>query len=380
MTQAARRKTTTTRSKKPTLPRKSRTGVAAAPTDSFDWFSWYFRTEVDRKDISGIIRDYIKKRYSGEKRSVLLNAPEHAYTHYGVAASIQWKNLGKEWPEKWNGQAQIDREINNIEAISRQKAAVKEDAPKTNIVSKSPMEIVKERTSDFIAAVEEILDMFDGEVWVDWDNYSVYNEMTKADLNSFSAKHVLDYYLPLKEEMRELVEDKTDDLVEAYSSWSVPKRKQYLKIVTKICDDAQKYLLSKKAVRKPSKPRVKTADKQVAKLNYAKESSEFKITSINPTQIIGAGRLYTFNVKERIITEYVTRSSKGFEVNGTTLSLFDAEASRSIRLRKPEESLSIFQTKTAKQIDKYWSELTTKTVKPTGRINKDTILLRVMDS
>jgi hypothetical protein len=36
-------------------------------------------------------------------------------------------------------------------------------------------------------------------------------------------------------------------------------------------------------------------------------------------------------------------------------------------------------TKTPNQIDKEWKTLTTKTSQPNGRLNDDTILLRVLD-
>ena len=184
----------------------------------------------------------------------------------------------------------------------------------------------------------------------------------------------------MKEELEELVEKKTPDLVEGYSHMSKPQQKKYLKLISSIIDDANRYCASKKATRKPAKPRVKSADKQVAKLNFAPESSEFKITSINPSNIIGARRLYTFNVKYRIITEYVCERSNGFEVRGSTVYGIDAAASRAVKLRKPEESLTTFLTKTPTAINKFWSTLTTKTIDDVnGRINKDTIILRALD-
>jgi hypothetical protein len=39
----------------------------------------------------------------------------------------------------------------------------------------------------------------------------------------------------------------------------------------------------------------------------------------------------------------------------------------------------VFLQKTPKQIDDTWNDLKTKTKLPNGRINKDTILLRVLD-
>ena len=369
------------RKKAAPLPRKPRTGIAAAPTKSFHAFQDYFRLDLDRKDIAIVLKTYIRDNFSGEERKLLLAAPEYMYTsHYGPAAGIQWKNLGMKWPDKYDGDKAARMYIESVREAALRKLEEQSDSNVATKPVRSPMDIVKERTSDFIAEVEGVLDDFHTGVYQDIEEYSVYNEMIKADLNSFSAKHVMDYYIPLKQELEELVNDKTEDLVEGYSHMSVPQRKRYLKLVQSIVDDAERYVLSKKAKRAPSKPKVKTADKQVTKLNYAKESTEHKLTSINPTSIVGATRVYTFHVKERIITEYVTQSAKGFEVRGSTIYGIDPERSRAIRLRKPEEQLSTFLTKTPAAINKFWDTLTTKTITGVnGRINKDTILLRALD-
>lgn len=369
------------RKKAAPLPRKARTGLAAAPTKSFFAFKDYFRLDLDRKDIASVLKAYIRDNYKGEERKLLLSAPEYLYTSmHGPAASIQWKNLGHEWPENWNGNDSARRYINNVREAALKKLEETTDSDKVVKPSRSPMDIVKEKTSDFIAEVEEVLDLFYTGVYLDVENYSVYNEMIKADLSAVSAKHVVDYYTPLKTELEELVNKKTPDLVEGYNHMSVKERKTYLKLIETIVTDAERYVLSKKATRRTSKPRVKTADKQITKLNFATESAEFKLTSINPTAIVGAFRLYTFNVKQRILTEYVSHSPKGFEVKGSTLQGIDLEVSRAIRLRKPEEQLNTFMTKTPTAINKFWSTLTTKTIdNVNGRINKDTILLRVLD-
>lgn len=372
---------TTRRKKTAPLPRKPRTGIAAAPTKSFHAFQDYFRLDLDRKDIAIVLKTYIRDNFEGEERKLLLDAPEYMYTsHYGPAAGIQWKNLGFDWPEKYDGEKAARMYIENVREAALRKTAKKNDSDQPSKPVRSPMEIVKERTSDFIGEVEAVLDDFYKGVYLDIEEYSVYNEMVKADLNSFSAKHVMDYYIPLKEELEELVNDKTEDLVEGYSHMSVPQRKRYLKLVESIVSDAERYLLSKKAKRKPSKPKVKTADKQVTKLNYAKESADYKLTSINPALIVGASRVYTFHVKERIITEYVSQRAGGFEVRGSTIYGIDPERTRAIRLRKPEEQLSAFLTKTPAAINKFWDTLTTKTItNVNGRINKDTIILRALD-
>jgi hypothetical protein len=133
------------------------------------------------------------------------------------------------------------------------------------------------------------------------------------------------------------------------------------------------------ATRTPRVPKTRAADKQIARMQFLKSSEEYKLKSISPIQVPGSTRLYTFNEKTRTLSEYVSNSTKGFEVKGTTLINVDPEASRSVRLRKPDQFLAICLTKTFRQVDNEWKKLTTKSSVPNGRINKDTILLRTMD-
>lgn len=145
----------------------------------------------------------------------------------------------------------------------------------------------------------------------------------------------------------------------------------------KMLADIERIKLSGKAKRTVRKAKPKAADKQVAKMQYKKEDNDFKIVSINPVLIIGAVRLLTFNTKNKRLTELV--STSGFTVSGSTVKGFDPELSRSQSLRKPNEFLPIALKKTPNQIDKEWKNLTTKTYEANGRINKDTVILRVFD-
>ena len=134
-----------------------------------------------------------------------------------------------------------------------------------------------------------------------------------------------------------------------------------------------------KAIRKTKVKGPKAADKQVARVQYKPEDNDFKLVSIPPIQIVGKLRLYAFNTKSRMLTEYVTSATNGFEVSGTSIKNFDKVSSRTIKLRKPDDFLPIVLNKTPNQINKEWSTLTTKGSVPNGRLNKDTILLRTLD-
>ena len=144
-------------------------------------------------------------------------------------------------------------------------------------------------------------------------------------------------------------------------------------------EDCDRIRSAAKATRVTRVKQPKAADKQVAKVQYKKEDTEFKLVSIPPIKIIGGTRLYTFNTKNRMLTEFITQDVKGFEISGTSIKNLDKVNSRSVKLRKPELFIPIVLGKTPNQIDKEWKTLTTKTTIPNGRLNGDTILLRVMD-
>ena len=63
---------------------------------------------------------------------------------------------------------------------------------------------------------------------------------------------------------------------------STAVRKKYLAFLDHIVADATRYMMAKKATRKVSVPRPKSAYSQISKMNYAKDSAEYKITSIDP--------------------------------------------------------------------------------------------------
>jgi hypothetical protein len=360
------------------IPRRVKVGLAAAPTNEFRWFNHYLRIDVSKKELAGVTRNYIGNNFKGEEQKYLLSGPEWVYSYQpGVAAAIEWQNRGHELPEDWNFKKQIANFIDDLRfwtdrAIEKRLNGQDSDAPK--LPQRTPMDYMQEKTSLFIGEIEGIIDE-----WENHPDFSLYSELQKIGASAYTARTTLEFFNKRRLEIEELVKNKTPDLVEAYRFMKLPQQKKYLAFYEAIVADGKKYLLGKKAQRKPVTPRTKSADKQVAKVQYLKSNVEFKLTSINPISVIGQMRLYTFNAKDRTVTEYVCDETKGFQINGTSIKNFNKDHSRSIKLRKPEEALTIFQTKTFRQIDKYWNTLTTKTTVPNGRLNKDTILLRALD-
>ena len=365
--------------RKKKVPAVRRTGLAAAPTDSYRWFASYVRLEVDKKDIAGILRNYIRNNFDGELRKFLLSGPDWIYTSkYDTAAIIEWViNRGNAEPKGYSVDTVTERYISEVSDWCKKKLeerSASEEVEKPKVPQLTPLQRTQRVGRHLIADIEGMID-----TWEKFEGINIYDKLVSEQISLIGAQMLLKYYQPLKGELEELGTAKTPDLVEGYKNMTVQQQKGLLKWVTMMIEDTEKYILSKKATRSVRKPRVKSADKQVTKINYLKTSKEYKLNSINPMSIVGAMRLYVFNAKYKTITEYVSNSRTGFEVKGSTLQKVDLEQSRMTTLRKPETSLSIFQTKTINQINKHWSSLTTKTKVPTARINKETILLRVND-
>jgi len=370
--------------RKKKLKRRVKTGIAGAPLDhGFFAYKTYMRTDVDKKDIAGLIRNYIRKEYTKDEVKIMFSASDwQFYLYTYVAATIGWKNAELEFPDNWRGDMVIDNYITTLTLDGNKRIAEKEAAGiATGPVSRSPMEILKVKTGDMLANIDDVIDdhVLNHKInnaLTAFDELNIYSKFNKEGTAYNTAKASFDHIEKLTQEIELLLTKKDDQLTESYKFMKPARQKVLLAFLIDIRDDIKRYMLNKKATRKTKAPTIMTADRQVSRIKYAKESIEYKIQSINPISIIGASQLYTFNTKNRMLTEYLTSSPKGFEVKGTTLQNLNS-ASRSIRLRKPEDILPDIQSKSVSRINTIWKGLTTKQSIPNGRINNDTILIRI---
>jgi len=357
---------------------RRRFGIAGAP-DTDDWHQWeaYFRLEVERKDLAGVVRNYIRANYKDESK-LLLGAPEYMYYMFAhIPAGILWAERNKPFPIKYNYERSIANFVDKLREESlKKKAQAEDDDNKKTVVS--PTELTQRKTNGFLAEVDAAIDNYPEE-------YSLYNELTRITAAHVTAKQTYEMLVPIRDEVQELVNlpksRKNPDqqqLDEGYSHLKPKERKAYLAFLNEMVSDAERYMQKKKALR-VSKPKVRSAEKQVAKVNYLKESAEYKVSSINPMMIVGAKRLFTFNTRYRQLSEYVTNSGMGFEVSGTTVKNIDTENSSTVIVRKPLDLLPIVLGKSLRDVHKAMGEIKTKRTEATGRINKDTIILRIMD-
>lgn len=169
-----------------------------------------------------------------------------------------------------------------------------------------------------------------------------------------------------------------EQLKEGYRHLTAADYKRFAEFYKKIIEDISKYSTVKKATKKARAKKSPTKAKLIAKLKYLKEDSKQALVSINPAQIIGARKLWIYNVKTRKLGCYVADElSGGLGVKGTSIQDFDVVASVQKTLRKPEQQLKEFGKAGKVALRKFLQDIKAVEIKLNGRINADTVLLKV---
>jgi DNA-binding transcriptional MerR regulator len=280
-----------------------------------------------------------------------------------------------------NDYEHVKKEIDSLLSQNTQPiVTIEEDAtnepqkPKTNI---SPIERLRNKV---ITTVCRDLDwMLD-----DWINsetkvygINLYASLKTNAIPSAGLKYVNEWLIRQRDELNGAIEGDPDS-VEGYSYLSKAGIRNRIKELDKMLSQLDKYKATHTNARKPRKKKVQSAEKQVKALKYLSESDEYAVTSATPVRIPGARKVYTFNIKYRKLTVYTCESTEGIVVKGSTLKNFDESQSYSMTLRKPNEVLNAIVTKTEKQSQKIIDELKTKRKPANGRINDQTLILKVV--
>ena len=376
-----------TKKKKKVPTRRLQTGLKAVPLDrNFEGIKYYFHYEIDRKETATCIKDYIKKNFTKDQAKAANANPDYKFTmfsHYGAAAFLLVNHADYDFGEKYSRYPQALKEYcetliaeGKVLLTEKQAEAVASDKP--NVVPLSPQQRLANKVNETIMVdLDELEDS-----WISGEKteLKLYDLMKKHDLKGAAVPMIVQRLEGWLSDYADAYNKTCEQAVEGYSHLTRREIKRRKDAVEQMISELDSFKAAQKAQRAPRVKKPKSADKQVEKVQYKKEDTEFKIASINPTNIIGSNKLYVFNTKYRQLTVYSTDAVKGFEVSGTTIKNFypDDSTKITIRANKVDEVIKAVLTKTPKQLEKYLSTLTTKPAVPNGRLNNETVLLRVM--
>jgi hemerythrin-like domain-containing protein len=234
---------------------------------------------------------------------------------------------------------------------------------------------MNEKTADTIGELEGHYDEFINNPKYNFSPYEylVVNNVPQSQLSKYE-----EVYQARFDELK-LAFDKSDEqLQEGYSHYKTADFKRIFAFIDQILNDIIQYRGLKKATKKVRAPKSVSKEKVVGKLKYAKEDKVLRLVSINPADIIGAQELWIYNTKTRKLGKYIADSLKGpLNVKGTGIIGYDEHKSVTKTLRKPEEKLKEFAKATKVELRKFLDNIKATETKLNGRINAETILLRV---
>ena len=262
------------------------------------------------------------------------------------------------------------------ELEERGKDLVEETPTETKKPVVSIQERVREKISEYIAEIEEQVDLFSESGYK--SEFDMYKWLMNNNVKAQPANAIADYYVPWCDELKETITKKDEQLVEGYSHMKPAQIKKFVEFLDNIIKDATTWGANQKTVRKTRTKKAPSIEKQIARIKYSKENKELKLVSINPALIIGCNQLWVFNTKYRKLMRYDASGPTGLSIKGTTLQGYDVETSMSKTVRKPNDVLPRVLNGGKIVIRKLMDELNSKSSVPNGRINGDTVLLRVV--
>jgi len=269
-----------------------------------------------------------------------------------------------------------------VQIVEQGKDDIDDDAVvevKSTVVQPTIQERVKESAMRMTEEIEDAIESFqtDPENF-DPKAFKMLNLLKGKEVKAAHARIIKDFYARDLAELEELASGKGDEqLKEGYSHRTKKQVRNLITFYQEIVSACDMLAQEAKVNRKPRKTKVVPKDKIVAKLKFMKSNEPLKLVSINPTDIIGAGELWIFNTKTRKLGKYVASEFNTLNVKGTTITNFDEFKSVQKTIRKPEEKLKEFKAAGKIALRKFLDEINATDTKMNGRINEDTVLLKV---
>ena len=273
-----------------------------------------------------------------------------------------------------------------IEKVRNAGAGDREDDEDTPRVVKTAVYVpnIQERLRESAGEMSEELDLAIDSWAMDPENFDpkafrIISLLRGKGAKAAHARYIKGFFAFGQNELLELASGKADDqLKEGYKHVSRKNIKKMIEFHAMITTACEQIAAEAKVMKKPRAKKVKPAEDLVKKLKFLVKDDKLGIVSVPPAGVIGAQGVIVFNVKTRKIGYYISKTSQGFGVKGTSLTDF-SEKSFQKTMRKPVEQLKEFKEQNTQKRFETWF---TKGVKTTetllnGRFNEDTIILKV---
>lgn len=332
-------------------------------------FNWY-SAEKSKADAYKYILEYVKKNRNKDYKTFQKVNENKVVTTLGWIARLI--NRGASVTAEHRDR--LDQHIDILINTTLLKDTVEEAVDKEKKVTVNIQDAIKQKAKEYIGELEGILDDF---ITLDKE-FSLYGDFKARQIPAPYVQEVKDWAESKLKEYTEVVESKDSQLIEGYSNLNKRKLKALIKMFDQFVQDCDLYGQFKKANRKQRAVREKPAAQQVKSIKYKAKDEELKIDSERPIDMVGAQQIWLFNTKTRKLAVYTSDSTKGILVKGTTLQNWEPEKSKQKTLRKPEEQIKDLMSSGKVKLRTFMEGIKSKEQAVNGRINIDTVILKIL--
>ena len=252
-------------------------------------------------------------------------------------------------------------------------AEVKPAAPTINI-----QERVRDAAMNMTEEIENAIEGFhENKEAFDPKAFKIMSLLRGREAKAAHARVIKDFYSKTLAELVEVATTKDEQLKEGYSHLSKAELKKITTFYQEVVSACDMLMQEAKVNKKPRAKKAVPVEKVVGKLKYRKSDEPNKLVSINPADIVGSKELWIYNTKTRKLGKYIASEFADLGVKGTTITGFDEFKSIQKTLRKPAEQLKAFKDSGKVALRKFLDDINAVDTKLNGRINEDTILLKI---
>jgi len=287
-------------------------------------------------------------------------------------------NNGKDSSE-WLRKQVVDIIAQGKDDVDPEIAAAEKEAEKATTYTLSIQERVREASYKMTEEIENAIELFqENPDTFDPKAFKVLSLLRSVEAKAAHARIIKGFYERNLAELEEASQPKCDEqLKEAYGHLSKANMKKIISFYQEIMSACDMLAQEAKVNRAPRAKKPTDKAKVVAKLKYLKQHEPLKLVSVNPIDIIGSKELWVYNTKTRKLGRYVAKEYAELGVKGTSITGFDENASICKTIRKPEEKLKEFKAAGKVALRKFLDDINATDTKMNGRLNEETVLLKV---
>lgn len=350
--------------------------VASSPdyrdkiTVATNWFSY----TKDADDARKYIVSFLKKRDRKAEADLIQTAKSLTISQtFGWLARLLDTGADLSVDHRARLDEAIQKQLDDLQATDTPDDH--EESPVQADTSVTSEEKIQARIGEYLSELESKLDHY----VLTRESFKLLHDLKRRNVSTKLIAPIIEWSSRVMAEYV-MVRDTTDkQIIEGYSNLGKIVVKGIIRMMEQFITDCTEYLALKKVTRKPRQKKAIEPERMVRDLFFLPEFPELQLKSIEPKEIVGSSQLWCYNVKYKKLGVYYASDPAGFSVKGSTLLGFDPVKSTQKVLRRPEIQLHEVLRASENALRTYLGLIKTGATEMTGRINKDTILLRKLE-